>query len=204
MVTAQIPISPTPLGPADDVDNQSLPRSSLSRKKFQPAKTDRCAGGGANTVGEMKNVGMGATAIGVMMLAVSCDRDPYRGTMTDLGPTLHEMGRPATSQATHIRLEGSDFTASAGAWRYDDEGNQEWDGYRISVQIPKGRIWHLLNKREMTEASYIFFSRDLRIDDMPKGVPSRNVKDIVSYDKDARHVTFSLGNQQHEYMLPKR
>jgi hypothetical protein len=119
-----------------------------------------------------------------------CARDPYGGAAQDIGPTLHEFGRPAIWNATHMPLGASGFTAAAGPGRYEDENNRGWDYYTIDIE------------KEQQRRSYVVFQRDFRMDDIPADLIHKKVDDLVEYNKESGLVVFHIGTNRFTYTLP--
>lgn len=116
--------------------------------------------------------------------------DPFHGVRPDMGERLHEFGRPATWEATHMQLGSTEFKAAAGPNRYTDKPNLDWDHYTIDVEKPEG------------ESSYVYFERNFRMDEIPRALIKKNVRDIVTFDEKSRVVTFDLGSRIETYKLP--
>ena len=117
--------------------------------------------------------------------------DPYGGVKPDIGKSLYEDGRPARWNFTSIPLGSTGFMASAGPYIYIDKDNQDWDYYTIDVKRPVGNT------------SYVFFKRDLNMNDIPAEVLNKTVEDIVEYDENLGIVTFVLGDKTYTYKLAK-
>lgn len=116
--------------------------------------------------------------------------EPYGGIEPDIGKSLHKEGRPAEWNPTSMSLGSTGFTASAGPYMYTDEDNQDWDYYSIDVERPIGN------------SSYVFFERDMNINDIPAEIINKRVEDIVKFDENSGVVTFILGDQTYAYKLP--
>ena len=118
--------------------------------------------------------------------------DLFGGVTPDMGEDLHEFGRSAEWNATHMPLGNSGFKAAAGPNRYTDKPDQDWDHYSIDVEKPEGK------------SSYVYFQRDFRMDEIPRDLVDQKVQDIVSFDVESRVVTFDLGTRIKTYTLPNR
>lgn len=119
------------------------------------------------------------------------NEDPYLGVIPDTGKSLHEFGRPAIWEATRVPIPSTTFTAAAGPYRYEDEENEDWDYYSISIERPH------------EDGSYVFFRRDYEIDEIEKGLILENVSKLFSYNETTRTVTFVIGEIEESYTLPK-
>ena len=145
-------------------------------------------------------IGLGAgllllIALGTVIVVLTNHEDlraPFGGTTPDMGESLHEFGRPATWNVTHMTLGDIGFRAAAGPFKYTDEDNQDWDYYSIDIEKPEGK------------SSYVFFQRDLKMDKVPVELVDRKVQDIVTYDENSRLVTFTIGSNIYRYTLPNR
>ena len=93
---------------------------------------------------------------------------------------------------THTPLGETGFRAYVGPSRYEDEDNEDWDYYSISVQKQHGK------------SSYVFFQRDFKMDEVPADIVGKKAESIVTYDKESRLVKFMIGSKTHSYTLPKR
>ncbi len=119
------------------------------------------------------------------------NEDPYLGVFPDTGKSLHEFGRPAFWEATKAPIHGTTFTASAGPYRYQDEENEDWDYYSISIERPH------------SDGSYVFFSRDYEIEKIENDLILENVRELFTYDELTRTVRFRIGQIEESYTLPK-
>jgi hypothetical protein len=118
--------------------------------------------------------------------------DPFHGVRPDMGEDLHEFGRPATWNATHMQLGSTGFKAAAGPHRYTDKPDLDWDHYAIDIEKPDGK------------SSYVYFERNFRMDEIPRDLIEKTVRDIVTFDEESRVVTFDLGTRIETYKLPNR
>lgn len=116
--------------------------------------------------------------------------DPFHGVRPDMGENLHEFGRPATWEATHMQLGSTRFKAAAGPNRYTDKPNLDWDHYTIDIEKSEGK------------SSYVHFERNFRMNEIPRALIEKNVRDIVTFDEESRVVTFDLGSKSETYKLP--
>jgi hypothetical protein len=114
------------------------------------------------------------------------------GLPFDLGPRLHEMGRPAIWNSQSMALGNTGFVAHVGPGVYEDKDNEEPDYYSMDVEMDDGG-----------GAMLVYFQRDLRIDELPEGFLRKSIGDIVSYDPTTRSVSFSVGARRFEYHLPQ-
>ena len=120
------------------------------------------------------------------------DNDPFGGITPDMGKNLHEFGRSAVWNATRMPLGKTGFKATAGPNKYTDKPNQDWSYYSINVEKSDGK------------ASYVYFQRDFRMDEIPKDIVDKKVQDIVTFDEKSRVVKFDLGTRIETYTLPSR
>ena len=120
------------------------------------------------------------------------NQNPFSDITPDMGEELHEFGRSAEWNATHMPLGDSGFTAAAGPNRYTDKPDQDWDHYSVDVEKPEGK------------SSYVYFERDFRMNEIPRDLVDKKVQDIVTFDKESRVVTFDLGTKTETYTLPNR
>ena len=120
------------------------------------------------------------------------EQDPFGGIRPDMGENIHKFGRPSTGTATVLPLGNGPFIATVGPSRYQDEDNDEWDFYTISVQKQQGKH------------SYVLFEREFRMADVPTGIVTKEARDIASLDKESQVVTFVIGRTTHTYKLPDR
>ena len=120
--------------------------------------------------------------------------DPFKGVKPDLGETSHvrDFLRPSVGFPTSMPLGETGFRAYAGPSRFQDETNEDWDYYSISVQ------------KQFGKASYVFFQREFKMNEIPADLVDRKVQDIVTFDEKSRVVTFTLGNRNQTYKLPYR
>ena len=129
---------------------------------------------------------------GLVLFNLVDQDDPFNGVRPDMGESLHEFGRESLWQSSHMRLGNSGFTASAGPVRYEDEDNTDWDYYSIDIEKSDGK------------ASYVYFQRDFKTDEIPKSLLNMKVMDIAIFDEESRVVTFDIGDKKFTYTLPNR
>jgi hypothetical protein len=115
----------------------------------------------------------------------------HSATPFDIGPSLHQMGRPALWHSQSMALGDTGFVAHVGPTVYENKDDREPDYYSIDVEKAEGVNWQ------------VYFERDLRIDELPEGFDSRPINEIVSYDSTTRKVTFAVGAKRFEYRLPE-
>lgn len=111
---------------------------------------------------------------------------------TDIGPRLHEFGRPALLKLEFISLGSTGFKASIGPGIYQDEDNNVPDYYCIDVEKQHGNDW------------YVYFQRQIKIEDLPNDFINKKISEVVELNKNANHVVFKIGNNKYEYTLSKR
>lgn len=126
-----------------------------------------------------------------LVCVVACSDDPYGGVRPDIGKQIHESGRPAMWRAKRMPLDNSEFTAVVGPGRYTDTADNDWDYYRITIERRQGN------------SSYVYFEREVPINDIPSNTLSKSVEDVVSFDKSSQVVIFRLGERVEKYKLPK-
>jgi hypothetical protein len=108
----------------------------------------------------------------------------------DTGPRLDEIVASTTWSSKRMPLGDTGFVASVGP-TFHDENLQKPAYYSIEVQKARGSAWH------------VYFERDLRFDELPKGFLNKPIAEIVSYDATARKVSFTIGARRFEYQLPE-
>jgi len=109
----------------------------------------------------------------------------------DIGPSLHEMGRPAVWKAESMALGDTGFVAHVGPATYQDKKDRMPDYYSIDVEKERDSAW------------YVYFRRDLRTDELPEGFTKKPIEEIVSFDAISRKVSFTIGDRQCDYKLPE-
>ena len=132
-------------------------------------------------------IASGKGGTGKTLLATNIAR-----TFSDMGEKVSEFLRPSTGISTIMPLGNTPFMATVGPSRYQDENDNDWDYYTISVQKKEGK------------SSYVFFERQFKIEDIPKELVNKTANEIASYDKKTGIVKFALGHKEYEYNLPKK
>jgi hypothetical protein len=113
-----------------------------------------------------------AIAIFILIQANLGDQhDPFDDIRPDMGEKVSEFLRPSTGISTIMPLGNTPFMATVGPSRYQDENDNDWDYYTISVQKKEGK------------SSYVFFERQFKIEDIPKELVNKTANEIASYDK---------------------
>jgi hypothetical protein len=90
-----------------------------------------------------------------------------------------------------MALADTGFIAHVGPVTYQDKGDREPDDYSIDVEKPEDG------------SSWVYFQRDLRLDELPDGFLKKPVGQIVSYDPASAKVVFTVGERRFEYQLPR-
>jgi hypothetical protein len=111
----------------------------------------------------------------------------------NLGPAIHEMGRPALWDAREMKLGDTRFRANIGPSAYQDEDNNDPDYYTIEVEYERN-----------DKSSLVCYARSFKLSDLPDGFIELGVKKVVQYDEATRKVTFKIGKKLFEYTLPQR
>jgi hypothetical protein len=158
----------------------------LNYAQPDPARRSR-VGIALATVGA---AGVAAVIVGVLgwrMLSSQLSNGP---TPADIGPSRHQMGRPAEWRLQRMPLGDTGYVAAVGPEFYQDDGNDDPDYYRIDVE--KGNA----------SASYVLFQRDFTIDEIPKTLTDKPISQIIAFDARSRTVTFQIGDRQERYRLP--
>ena len=119
----------------------------------------------------------------------------YQGMHLDIGPRLHQEGRPATWSSSRMRLGQSNCEAAIGPARYKDKTitDTDYDYYSIDIEM-------LYEK----DICLVLFQRELPLAELPKDILTKKVQDVVSYDNRSQLVTFIIGKQRFQYKLPNR
>jgi hypothetical protein len=127
----------------------------------------------------------------MLMTLPGCDR---RSTMPrpDLGPRLHEMGRPAIWQAESREIAGTRFKYSVGPSIYQDADDCDPDYYSIDVEFENG-----------DGSSSVYFQRDFRIQDLPPGFLAKKIDEIATFDPQRSAVVFRVGEEEFVYQITK-
>jgi hypothetical protein len=108
----------------------------------------------------------------------------------DIGPQLHQMGRPSVWRSQQLPLGDTGYVATVGPAFYQDDGDNNPDYYSIDVERRDGPAWH------------VHFQRDFGMDEIPASLIGKNIADIVSFDERTRRVIFRIGDRQERYRLP--
>jgi hypothetical protein len=122
---------------------------------------------------------------------------PY--SAVDVGPILHEFGRPAEWKSQRMYLGKTCYTASIGPSVYQDEDDEIADYYSIDVEARQ--LTKLENGSE-EETWLVVYRRDFEISDLPEGLLDKNIDDVVEFDEETNSVTFLIGESSYEYSLP--
>jgi hypothetical protein len=125
-------------------------------------------------------------------------RSPFE--VFDIGPRMHEMGRPAKWKSQRMYLGNTCYVASIGPSVYQDEKDSVPDYYTIDVEL------RLVEKRadgSISESWLVIYQRDFAISDMPQGFLDKKISEVVSYQEQSNAVIFSIGTRKYEYILPK-
>ncbi|MEO0476967.1 MAG: hypothetical protein AAF085_13495 [Planctomycetota bacterium] len=85
----------------------------------------------------------------------------------------------------------SGYRAYAGPYYYTDEEDDDPDYYEIDVEYPLER------------SSSVVFSREFSIDSIPANQLNTSAEQIVSFDAEARVVTFNVAGETVQYTLPE-
>ena len=73
---------------------------------------------------------------------------------------------------------------------YQDKQEKAPDYYSIDVEKPEG------------DGSYVYFQRDIRLEELPRNYVDKPIAEVVSYDLTTRTARFVVGDQKFEYRLP--
>jgi hypothetical protein len=118
----------------------------------------------------------------------------------DIGPSLQQKGRSVFWKPQTLALGDSGFVAHVATCTYLDENAKTRD---FDVQHPRPDYFTIGVQKPRDSASYVYFQRDLRIDEVPDDFVSKPIEEIVTYEPTSRKVSFTIGTQRSEYTLPK-
>src|SRR5262245_58874485 len=113
----------------------------------------------------------------------------------DVGPLLHEFGRPCHCESQWCKIGDTPYPASVGPNYYEDVRERVPAFYSVQVcfaapvaQPPEG-------PPRPPEVIGILFQRDFRMDELPDGFLERSPDEIVSFDPATSVVTFHIGEK---------
>ena len=130
---------------------------------------------------------------GVMTACGDGQKNPFlEGYKSDIGPILHELGRPAVWKSQEKKIEGTHFRIKVGASVYQDENNNDPDYYKIEVG-------YNLNENRVL----VCYSRDFSMKDLPIGFLKRDISKIIEYENKTDTIVFKIGEKKLRYVLPK-
>ena len=116
---------------------------------------------------------------------------------TDVGPSLHIMGRSSEWKTQAVYLGDTCYLAHVGPVYYFDQKRPSY--YSIDVEA---RIRDTGQNNLAATSWLVLFGRDIRLEDLPADVEALPIRDIVSFNDSRRAIKFQIGHQSYEYVLP--
>ena len=145
-----------------------------------------------------------AVEFSVRSRGVNAGSSPSRvSSVFDIGPSLQQKDRSVFWKPQTLALGDSGFVAHVATCTYLDENDQRRDFSSIDVQHPRPDYFTIGVQKQRDSAWYVYFQRDLRIDEVPDDFVSKPIDDIVSYEPTNRKVSFTIGTRRFDYELPK-
>ena len=127
--------------------------------------------------------------------------------VSDIGDTLHPMGKKASGVSHGIYLGQTCILASISTTVYETPEDQWNNHYTISVQIPQpdNRCTNTPKPnfcKNNPKSFRVIFSRDIPGNEVGQYFIDKKMEDVVSFDDSSRRVIFKVRDNRYEYIVP--
>src|SRR5438874_1171301 len=108
----------------------------------------------------------------------------------DIGPSVHEFGRPSTGYVEPLPLGDTVDQATLLVSHYTDKADQKPDFVSIEVQ------------KKHDHGYMVYFERQFPANEVPANILTAKTKDVATFDQKRGIVRFQIGPKTFQYTLP--